>query len=163
MPNAAVHRRAGVALRISSRTGPVRSVRPWSSPLIHFILMSYLPIGRMRSTLDPASSAAVRAVRARPKIRLDRRRRSRRRFETRCTMASAFREFFDARGMRRTSSMARDRRGLPDVPRFSRDLAGVREECLRGTGEHLPAGAPHDSSPWRTTWHHGSSWLFRRS
>ena len=27
-------------------------------PLIHFVLMSYLPIGRMRSTLDPAASAA---------------------------------------------------------------------------------------------------------
>ena len=27
-------------------------------PLIHFILMSYLPIGRMRSSLDPAASAA---------------------------------------------------------------------------------------------------------
>jgi glycosyltransferase involved in cell wall biosynthesis len=26
-------------------------------PLIHFMLLSYLPIGRMRSTLDPASSA----------------------------------------------------------------------------------------------------------
>ena len=27
-------------------------------PLIHFILMSYLPFGRMRNTLDPAASAA---------------------------------------------------------------------------------------------------------
>ena len=27
-------------------------------PLIHFVLMSYLPIGRMRATLDPAASAA---------------------------------------------------------------------------------------------------------
>ena len=27
-------------------------------PLIHFVLMGYLPIGRMRSTLDPAASAA---------------------------------------------------------------------------------------------------------
>ena len=27
-------------------------------PLIHFVLLSYLPIGRMRSTLDPAASAA---------------------------------------------------------------------------------------------------------
>jgi glycosyltransferase involved in cell wall biosynthesis len=27
-------------------------------PLIHFVLMCYLPIGRMRSTLDPAASAA---------------------------------------------------------------------------------------------------------
>ena len=27
-------------------------------PLIHFVLMSYLPIGRMRATLDPAASAS---------------------------------------------------------------------------------------------------------
>ena len=79
--------------------GPVRSVRTLVVPLIHFILMSYLPIGRMRSTLDPASEcggcAGSSCSSEDPSGSTS---EVTRRFETRCTMASAFREFFDARG-----------------------------------------------------------------
>ncbi len=60
---AAVHAQRGVTGELAllsafprERTGSVGETLV--VPLIHFILMSYLPIGRMRSTLDPASSAA---------------------------------------------------------------------------------------------------------
>ena len=61
----AVARALGFALRSSSAlvstvpreiTGSVGEMT--LVPLIHFVLMGYLPIGRMRATLDPAASAA---------------------------------------------------------------------------------------------------------
>ncbi|MGA1224862.1 MAG: glycosyltransferase [Phycisphaerales bacterium] len=61
----AVARSLGFALRSSSVlvstvpreiTGSVGEML--LVPLIHFVLMSYLPFGRMRATLDPAASAA---------------------------------------------------------------------------------------------------------
>ena len=61
----AVARALGFALRSSSAlvstvprevTGSLGEMT--LVPLIHFVLMGYLPIGRMRATLDPAASAA---------------------------------------------------------------------------------------------------------